>query len=75
MIATWRDKVHYDKFLKERLPMDAEFHKMWPETIHGVDKVCLILTLLIGSTGMLFSACDSTILMWMGWRSSEGLTL
>lgn len=38
-IVEWREKVHYDKFLTERLSMDTEFHKLWPEAIFGEDKV------------------------------------
>jgi len=38
MIMEWREKVHYDKFLKERLSMDTEFHHMWPERVYGEDK-------------------------------------
>lgn len=38
MIVQWREKVHFDRFLKERLSNDTDFHRMWPERMYGEDK-------------------------------------
>lgn len=38
MIVKWRDEVHHERFLQERLPQDEEFHTVWPERVHGADK-------------------------------------
>lgn len=43
-IMEWREKVHYDRFLKERLARDVDFHKMWPESVYGEDKYGHVVT-------------------------------
>ncbi len=31
--------MHYHDYLRERLERDEEFYKLWPERIHGADKM------------------------------------
>ena len=37
-ICEWRAKIGYYEFFNKRLDGADDFHKWWPETIHGCDK-------------------------------------
>ena len=37
-ICEWRAKTGYYDFFSKRLDKSDDFHKFWPETIHGCDK-------------------------------------
>jgi hypothetical protein len=48
-ICEWRKRVGYHDFFASKLPGHDEFHRYWPESIHGCDKYGHVLLCLRAS--------------------------